>query len=69
MKIKYEDVSTAMALLLKEQCMGEYCGHMANIPNNPVLFGLCKAQGIDCTEDFADFLLYVSERLREEAKK
>ena len=33
----------AMAKFFYEQCAGTYCGHMANVANNPTLFGLCAA--------------------------
>ena len=57
------EVSKAMAILFMEQCMGETTGHMAMIPNNPTLYGLCKAHGIDSEEDFAKFLRQVASHL------
>ena len=36
-------VSKSMAKLFYEQCAGTYSGHMADIPNNPMLFGICAA--------------------------
>lgn len=59
------DVSKAMAELFMNQCMGEYCGHMANVPNNPVLFGLCNAHGINDKSDFAKFLVEVAGKLED----
>ena len=39
--------SEAMAELFYDQCAGSTSGHMANVPNNPVLFSLvsCAADG------------------------
>ena len=56
-------VSDAMAILFKDQCMGETSGHMAMIPNNPVLFGICTAHNIKTDKDFSDFLKQVAEKL------
>jgi len=49
-------VSGAVAEFFMNQCVGESNGHMALIPNNPVLYGLCKAHGVETPKDFAAFL-------------
>lgn len=36
-KVEISPVSEAMAKLVIEQCIGEYPGHMASIPHNPML--------------------------------
>ena len=59
-------VSEPMAELFMDQCMGETPGHMAMIPNNPTLYGLCKAQRIRGKEDFARFLRQVADKLTKE---
>ena len=59
-------VSEPMAELFMDQCMGETSGHMAMIPNNPTLYGLCKAHRIKNKEDFARFLSQVASQLTKE---
>jgi hypothetical protein len=59
-------VSEPVAEYFMEQCMGEVNGHMAAIPNNPVLFGLCKAHRINSKEHFAAFLIDVANQLTKE---
>ena len=56
-------VSEPVAEYFMEQCMGETSGHMAMIPNNPTLFGLCKAHRINSKEHFAAFLRDVANEL------
>jgi hypothetical protein len=61
-------VSEPMAELFMTQCMGEVAGHMAMIPNNPTLYGLCKAHRINDKDDFARFLRQVADQLTKEQK-
>ena len=61
-------VSEPMAELFMEQCVGETSGHMAMIPNNPTLYGLCKAHRIENKADFALFLRQVADKLTVEPK-
>ena len=56
-------VSLAMSELFYEQCAGTTSGHMAMIPNSPILFGITAAQcgnpvghNAASKEDFAAFL-------------
>jgi len=56
-------VSEAVAEFFMDQCMGETSGHMSMIPNNPVLFGLVSAHRARTKEDFAAFLIDVSNQL------
>lgn len=56
-------VNEPTAEFFYEQCTGHYAGHMANIPNNPVLYGLCLAHRIVTKEDFVRFLRGVVEQL------
>ena len=59
-------VSEPVAEYFMEQCMSEVNGHMGAIPNNAVLFGLCKAHRINSKEDFAAFLVDVARELTKE---
>ncbi|MCK5639852.1 MAG: hypothetical protein KAJ19_03615 [Gammaproteobacteria bacterium] len=59
-------VSEASAIYFYEQCVGTFDGHMAAIPNNPVLRGLCLAHGVKHQDDFVRFLRQVAEQLGKE---
>ena len=59
-------VSEPAAEFFMDQCMGESNGHIAMVPNNPVLFGLCKAHRIHDKTQFAAFLLQVADKLTKE---
>lgn len=67
-------VSKEMALFFYDQCAGTTNGHMASIPNSPVLFGVLKAHtgskgdGYEAATlaEFADFLELTVKSLREE---
>jgi len=61
-------VSKETAKFFMDQCVGTYSGHMAAIPNNPVLYGLLKCHGIDqhSTHQMAEFLCAVAYELKEE---
>lgn len=59
-------VSEAVATYFYEQVCGMYSGHMAGIPNNPVLYGLAKAHRVDTHEDFARFLRQCADQLTKE---
>jgi hypothetical protein len=61
-------VSEPMAEFFMEQCAGTYTGHMANIPNNPVLFGIIQAHRAMDKQDFARFLRQVADQLTKEQK-
>ena len=58
-----ENVNNPTALLFYEQCLGESNGHMAMIPNNPVIQSIATAHGIKTKEDFACFLREVADYL------
>lgn len=62
------DVSEETAKFFVDQCIGTHSGHMAAIPNNPVLFGLLKAHGVESynTDCMAKFLEKVAAHLRNE---
>jgi hypothetical protein len=49
-----------MAEFIYEQMAGEQSGHMAMIPNNPMMFSLLKACGVCDKRDFGQFLFEVS---------
>lgn len=64
-------VNKGMAKFFYEQCAGSYTGHMANVPNNPTLFGIMKAhtETMDncyamTQTEFANFLNAVADNLR-----
>jgi len=65
-------VDKIVAELFYQQCAGSTTGHMAMIPNNPVLHGMLSAAYPDfacgvhaCSkEQFAEFLQQASEALR-----
>ena len=38
-----KDKNKAFATFFYEQCAGTFAGHMANVANNPVLFGMISA--------------------------
>lgn len=63
MKNENIKVNESIATLFYEQCMGRYSGHMANIPNNPILDSICKASGVVNKRDFKQFLIELSENL------
>jgi len=56
-------VNEAIANLFYEQCMGTHSGHMANIPNNPVLMSICVASGVKDVNSFKQFLASVDDHL------
>lgn len=63
----------AIADLFYEQCAGTFSGHMANVPNNPVIFSLVwsatESTGIGgraaTKEEFAVFLREIADMLDE----
>jgi len=58
------NVSKEMAIFFKDQLVGTYSGHMAAIPNNPVLYGLMAAHKADnSNRDFAEFLRQVADKI------
>lgn len=59
-------VNEPTAEFFYDQCAGHYAGHMANIPNNPTLYGLCFAHRIMGKSDFILFLKGVIEQLEKE---
>ncbi len=56
-------VSESVAKYFYEQCAGSFTGHMANVPNNPVLHGLLHAHSVSSKQDFSRFLHQVAEKL------
>ena len=58
-----KDSDKALASYFYEQCAGTYTGHMANVPNNPVLNGLVRACGAESKKDFADLLRRFADAL------
>ena len=57
------DINNEMAELFYEQCCGESAGHMAMIPNSPILKSIAKVHGIKNQEHFAVFLREVANWL------
>lgn len=53
------DVSKGVAIYFKEQLVGETSGHMAAIPNNPVLRGLLMAH--DASDSDASLAIFLRE--------
>lgn len=60
-------VSEAVAKYFYNQVCGLYSGHMALIPNNPVLQGLMEAHGVNNPKDFAGFLREVADNLEKDS--
>ncbi len=63
------EISTELANVIKEQCIGETAGHMANIPNNPILYSIFYAISGKTKltiNDFAEILIKTGERLKEQ---
>lgn len=58
--------SEPTALFFMEQCIGVHNGHMAEIPNNPVLEGLCRTHMVKDKITFALFLKSVAEQLEKQ---
>lgn len=59
-------VSEAMAELFYDQCGGESNGHMAAIPNSPILQSILNVHKANTREEFAGFLRQVAEQLTKE---
>lgn len=57
------DAETALARYFYEQCAGSYSGHMANVPNNPTLFGIVEASGAKSKKDFAALMRRFADAL------
>ena len=62
--MKQVTISKQSAQFFYEQCRGEYKGHMARIPNNPVLHGFCSAHDANSEVEFANFLDAISKALK-----
>ena len=60
------NVSREVAAFFSEQCYGTHNGHMAEIPNNPVISGLLMAHGVDRNEYFIEFLRKAADALEGE---
>lgn len=62
----------AMAKLFKDQCVGQYGGHMGHIPNNPTIRSVFIACGYDIgydrDEQFAQILKEFAESLLNQPK-
>lgn len=63
MEKKKVNVNESVAKVFYDQCMGDYPGHMANIPNNPVLMSICVASGATNKKTFIEFLKQVADQL------
>ena len=59
-------VNDVMAELFYQQCTGTTPGHMANIPNNPALYVMCRVSRAENRKDFSRFLRQVADRLERE---
>ncbi len=57
------DVNYEMADLFYEQCVGETNGHMAAIPNSPILWSIAVVNNCKTKEAFAEFLREVANNL------
>ena len=65
-------ISIEIARLFKDQCIGSYSGHMASIPNNPVLQSIFIAISGDtykASDEFADTIILIGEALKVENLK
>lgn len=58
-----ENVNYPTAKFFYDQCVGNTSGHMAMIPNTPILQSLALAHGVETEEEFAAFLRYVADWL------
>jgi len=58
-----ESVNNPTALLFYDQCLGGSNGHMATIPNSPIMESICAAHGIKTQKDFARFLREAADHL------
>ena len=67
LRIGEKSMNKQLAKFFYEQCAGSYSGHMANIPNNPVLFGLTKAYSGGSDNLYAATQTEFAEMLREVA--
>ena len=60
------------AKIIQEQMIGQTNGHMAAIPNNPIMFSMfevyCDGTLADRDWMFAEFLKEISEALKEKEK-
>jgi hypothetical protein len=57
-------VQKEMAKFFMDQVIGDYDGHMAPIPNNPVLNSIATAYGIKYQpKQFAEFLRGIADAL------
>ena len=64
-------IQKQMAIFFKDQIVGKYSGHMAAIPNNPVLYGIACAYGVDLDHKEAtlsDFLRGIADALEEQTQ-
>jgi hypothetical protein len=59
-------VNESIAELFYDQVMGDHNGHMANIPNNPVLQSICRSSGVSSRQAFRDFLRDVADNLKKD---
>ena len=64
------DSNKAIAEFFYEQCAGSTTGHMAMLPNNPVMFGLIKAHSgkkdncyASTKTEFSAFLRKIADEL------
>ena len=62
------EVSIEMARLFKDQYIGTHNGHMAEIPNNPVLRSIFMAMSKTgfIGEDFPDLIIAIGNALKKE---
>ena len=64
----------ALSDIFMEQCIGEYSGHMARIPHNPILYSICKvmcpsmrsSSDPETRKQFARMLHELADNLTEE---
>ncbi len=59
-------VSTPAAYLFYDQCCGVSNGHMAEIPNSPIIKSMAVVHGVSSKKQFADFLREVADCLDED---
>ena len=60
------EVTESVANFFYQQCVKTFPGHMANVPNIPVLYSLFKSHKVDTEADFVRFLRRVIEQLEKE---
>ena len=56
-------VSEPVADMFYKLCMGTHNGQMAVVPNDPIMFELCRSHRIDNKDAFIRFLRQIADQL------